>query len=277
MPDPRTILITGASSGIGHDAAHTLARRGWRVLATVRTQQDRARLAAEGLEVLILDYADPASIAAAMDGVAEATGGRLDALFNNGAYAIPGPLEDVPAEAMRAIFEANFIGWHDLTTRAIRLMRARGQGRIVNNSSVLGLVGAKWRGAYVASKFAVEGWSDCLRMEMAGTGIDVVLIEPGPIDTPFRQNAIRQFERWIDWERSARADEYRAHLLDKLYAGSGDNPMQKPASAVTDVLIRALEARRPRPRYFVTVPTRIAAIARRVLPARALDRLLARS
>lgn len=267
----RSILVTGCSTGIGHDSAHALSRRGWRVFATCRKSEDVARLREEGLDSFLLDYADPGSIAEAFGAVTEATGGRLDALFNNGAYAIPAPLEDVPTDAMRAIFEANFFGWHDLTTRTVRLMRGQGSGRIVNNSSILGLVAAKWRGAYVATKFAVEGWSDTLRMELDGTGIDVVLIEPGPIATAFRQNAVAEFERWIDWEKSLLADAYRDTLLDKLYKGSGRN---WPASAATDVLIRALEAPRPRPRYTVTPPARIGALARRVLPTRLLDRML---
>lgn len=274
MTSPRIVLITGCSSGIGHDTAHALAARGWRVLASARREEDRARLEAEGLEALRLDLADPGSIAEAAEEVARRTGGTLDALFNNGAAAIPGPLEDVPTAAMRAAFESNFFGWHDLTLRAIPLMRANGGGRILNNSSILGLVAAKWRGAYVATKFAVEGWSDTLRMEMQGTGIEVVLLEPGPIATAFRRNAVAEFERWIDWEKSARVDEYRASLLDQLYHGSGRN---WPVGEATKVAVRALEARRPKPRYTVTRPAHLGALAARILPTRALDRLLAKA
>jgi NAD(P)-dependent dehydrogenase (short-subunit alcohol dehydrogenase family) len=270
----RTILITGCSSGIGLDAAQTLSGRGWRVFAACRRAEDCARLQAEGLESPRIDYEEPASIEAGLAEVLEATGGRLDALFNNGAYAIPGPLEDVPAPALRAIFEANVIGWHDLTRRAIPAMRAQGTGRIVNCSSVLGFTPAKWRGAYVATKFALEGMTDVLRLEMAGTGIHVVLIQPGPIDTPFRENAVKQFEKWIDWESSPRADDYRATLLDRLYKGA--DMRSWPASAVTEALIRALEAPRPRARYAVTTPTRAAAVMRRCLGGRLLDRVLDR-
>ncbi|WP_347312438.1 SDR family NAD(P)-dependent oxidoreductase [Defluviimonas sp. SAOS-178_SWC] len=271
----RSILITGCSSGIGYDAAHELARRGWRVFATCRKPTDCDRLGAEGLESFPLDYEDETSIATAVEDVLTRTGGTLDALFNNGAYAIPAPLEDVSRDAMRTIFEANLIGWHDLTNRVIPAMRAQGGGRIVNCSSVLGLVGMKWRGAYVATKFALEGMTDVLRMEMAGTGIKVCLLDPGPIDTDFRKNAIRQFEKWVDWERSARADEYRASLLDKLYKGSSKGP-QWPASAVTKTLIAALDSPDPKPRYHITTPTRVMGIARRVLPSRALQWVLAR-
>ena len=270
----RSILITGCSSGIGRDAARTLAARGWRVFAACRAEADCARLRAEGLESPRIDYEDPASLETGLAEVLAATGGRLDALFNNGAYVIPGPLEDVPAEAMRAILEANLIGWHDLTRRALPAMRAQGHGRIVNCSSVLGFTPAKWRGPYVASKFALEGLTDVLRLEMAGTGIHVVLIQPGPIDTPFRENAVKQFEKWIDWEGSPRADDYRATLLDRLYKGA--DMRSWPPSAVTDALIRALESPRPRARYAVTTPTRAAAVLRRALGGRLLDRVLHR-
>ncbi|SLN70059.1 D-beta-hydroxybutyrate dehydrogenase [Roseivivax jejudonensis] len=274
MARTRTILITGCSTGIGYDCAHALAARGWRVFASARKSEDIARLRSEGLECLHLDYEDPQSIAGAVAAVSEATGGQLDALFNNGAAAIPAPLEDVPTDAMRAAFEANFFGWHDLTRRVLPLMRAAGGGRILNNSSILGLVAAKYRGAYVATKFALEGWSDTLRMELDGTGIEVVLIEPGPIATEFRANAVRQFERWIDWENSPNADAYRASLLDQLYKGSGRN---WPVGEATRVAVRALEARRPKARYTVTPPAHIGAFAARVLPTRWLDRLLSKS
>ncbi len=272
----RKILITGCSSGIGHDAAHALAARGWRVFATARREADCARLRAEGLESFRLDHEDPASIAAAVAEVADRTGGRLDALFNNGAYAIPGALEDIPAGALRAIFQANVIGVHDLTCQVIPLMRAQGAGRIVQCSSVLGRVGMKWRGAYVATKFALEGLSDVLRLEMRDAGIHVVLIEPGPIGTRFRDNARAQFEAWVDWRASPRAAQYRDRLLPRLYANTGPDRFELPPAAVTAALVRALEARRPRARYAVTWPARAAGPLRRLLPDALLDRLLDR-
>lgn len=272
----KTLLITGCSSGIGYDAAHTMRARGWRVFAACRKQADCDRLTAEGFESPLIDYRDAASIAAGLAKVLEATGGTLNALFNNGAYALPAPVEDIPAPAMRAIFEANFLGWHDLTIQTIPVMRAQGHGRIVQCSSVLGLVAMRWRGAYVATKYALEGLSDAMRLEMTGTGITVSLIEPGPIDTPFRANAIKAFEKWIDWEKSARADEYRTSLLDKLYEGSASGP-QWPASAVTRKLIHAVESPRPRPRYYVTTPTYLMGTLRRLLPTRVLDWLVTRA
>lgn len=271
-----SILITGCSSGIGLDAARALKLRGWRVFATCRQEADCERLRAEGLESFRLDYADEGSLEAAVAEVVTRTGGRLDALFNNGAYACPGAVEDLPRGALRDIFEVNLFGYHDLTRRVIPLMRAQGHGRIINCSSVLGLVGLTWRGAYVATKFAMEGLTDVLRIEMRGTGIEVILIEPGPIATKIRENAIPHFEKWIDWQASARVEQYKA-LRGRLY----DKKTKKDAfeldpAAVTAKLIHALEAKRPRARYYVTVPTYLMGFARRVLPTRALDWLIAR-
>lgn len=268
----KSILITGCSSGIGLDAARGLARAGWRVFATCRREEDCARLRAEGLESFVLDYADPASIQAALDEALARTGGTLDAVYNNGAFACPGAVEDLPREALREIFEVNLFGYHDLTRRVIPVMRAQGHGRIVNCSSVLGLVGIRWRGAYVATKFAMEGLTDVLRLEMADTPIKFILIEPGPITSDIRKNSIPHFERWIDWRASPRRAQYEATLLQRLYK-SKDKPdrFELPASAVTAKLIRALEAPNPRPRYYVTTPTYVMGIARRILPTRALD------
>ncbi|MDA5093219.1 SDR family NAD(P)-dependent oxidoreductase [Aliiroseovarius sp. KMU-50] len=269
----RTILITGCSSGIGYDAAHALNKRGWRVFATCRQPKDVERLSGEGLESLHLDYADPGSIDAAMAEVLSRSSGRLDALFNNGAYVIPGAVEDVPTQALREIYEVNVFGYHHLTRLALPVMREQGHGRIINNSSVLGLAALPWRGAYSSTKFALEGLSDTLRLEMRGTGIHVSLIEPGPITTRIRENAQTHFERWIDWENSPRAGLY-SKLRERLYDDSGNpDPFELPPSAVTDKLVHALEHARPRPRYYVTRATYIAGMARRVLSTRMLDRL----
>ncbi|MGL6209148.1 MAG: SDR family NAD(P)-dependent oxidoreductase [Paracoccaceae bacterium] len=271
----KSILITGCSSGIGLDAARGLKQRGWRVFATCRKSADCDRLNAEGLESFPLDYDDETSIAAAVAEVKSRTGGTLDALFNNGAFACPGAVEDLPRGALRAIFETNLFGYHDLTRQVIPMMRVQGQGRIINCSSVLGLVGMQWRGAYVATKFAMEGLTDVLRLEMANTGIKVILIEPGPITSDIRQNAIPHFERWIDWKTSARAEQYGA-LRHRLYESHGPDKFELPASAVTAKLIRALESPNPAARYYVTTPTYIAATLKRLLPTRLLDRALSR-
>ncbi len=271
----KSILITGCSSGIGYDAAQNLQARGWRVFATCRKETDCARLIGEGIESFPLDYEDEASITSAVKETLARTDGTLDALFNNGAYAIPGAVEDLPRDALRSIFEANLFGYADLTNRIIPVMRAQGHGRIVQCSSVLGFVPMKWRGAYVATKYALEGLSDSLRLELKGSGIYVILIDPGPIGTDFRKNAKSQFEKWIDWESSALADLYRGKLLKRLYdATETKGRFEKPPAAVTKKLVHALESHNPNPRYFVTTPTYLANMMRRLLPTRLSDMIL---
>lgn len=271
----KSILITGCSSGIGYDAAHGLKARGWRVFASCRKQEDCDRLIAEGLESPRLDLADEDSITEALAHILDQTGGTLDALFNNGAFAVPGAVEDLPRDALRHIFETNLFGTHDLTTRVIKVMRAQGHGRIVNNSSILGLVAYKWRGAYVATKYAMEGLTDTLRHELRPSPIHVILIEPGPVTSKIRVNSIPHFERFIDWENSALHRVYKS-LLARLYEDSGPDRFELPAAAVTKKLARALEHPNPAPRYFVTTPTYVFNILRRILPTRALDWILSK-
>lgn len=274
----KSILITGCSSGIGYDAAHGLRARGWRVFASCRKIEDCARLRDEGFESPRIDYEDEASTETGLAEVLAATGGTLDAVFNNGAYAIPGAVEDLPRGALRQIFEANFFGVHDLTRRVIPVMRKQGHGRIVQCSSVLGFAALRYRGAYNSTKFAMEGLTDTLRLEMHGTGIDIVLIEPGPITTKIRKNSQKPFEKWIRWEDSARRTEYEKAFLPRLYDESGNkDTFELAPEAVTKKLIHALESKRPKPRYYVTTPTYIMGIAKRLLPTRGLDWLARRA
>ena len=273
----QTILITGCSSGLGYDAAHGLHARGWRVFATCRREDDCTRLRGEGLESFVLDYASTASIDAALAQVLQATGGTLDALYNNGAYAMPGAVEDLPREGLREIYETNLFGVHELTCRVIPVMRAQGHGRIINCSSVLGLVPMRWRGAYSSTKFALEGLTDALRIEMRDTPLHIITVEPGPITSKIRENSIPPFEKHVDWRNSPRRAQYETSLLTRLYESrGGPDTFELPASAVTKKLIHALESRRPRPRYFVTKATYLMAFARRILPTRMLDWLIAK-
>jgi NAD(P)-dependent dehydrogenase (short-subunit alcohol dehydrogenase family) len=270
----RAVLITGCSSGIGLASAREMKARGWRVFATARKPEDIARLKNEhGVESLYLDYAEPASIAEAAAHVLAATEGRLAALFNNGGYGQPGAVEDLTPEVLRAQFEANVFGWHDLTRRIIPAMRARGEGRIVFCSSVLGFITAPYRGAYCASKFAVEALADALRMELAGTGIHVSLIEPGPIATRFVEHAIEAYRRNDDMERSAHREVYRARLA-RMEEG-GNQSFKLGPEAVAAKLVHALQSKRPKARYYVTFPTYAAALPRRLLPTRAIDAVAA--
>lgn len=268
----RTILITGCSSGIGWHCALRMKARGWRVLATARKPEDLARLEAEGVEALFLDYAERESVSACAQEAARRTGGRLDALFNNGAFGQPGAVEDLTREVLEAQFAANVFGWHQLTRACLPLMRANGGGRIVQCSSVLGLVALKWRGAYNASKFAIEALSDTLRLELRGSNIFVSLIEPGPITSKFVETSLKNFEANIDAANSHYRDAY-ARQRARLGRGGSARYKLGP-EAVLEKLVHAVEAPRPHARYFVTKPTRYMAIARRILPQRLLDRVL---
>lgn len=274
---PRSILITGCSSGIGYGCAQALRARGWRVFASCRAAEDCARLSAEGFESPRIDYADAASIEAGLAEVLAATGGTLDALFNNGAHACPGAVEDLPTGALREIFEVNVLGWHELTRRVIPVMRAQGHGRIVQNSSVLGFVPYRWRGAYGASKFALEGLTRILALEMADTPIKVIRIQPGPISSRIRINSIPYFERWVDWRASPRRAQYEESLLKRLYEGGPKDTFELGPEAVATVLIRALESPRPAPLYRVTFPPKLMGAVMRVLPERLLGWILARA
>ena len=270
----KSILITGCSSGIGLDAAHGMRARGWRVFASCRQQRDCDRLRSRGFDSPLIDYTDAGSITSGLQQVLDVTSGTLDALFNNGAHALPGAIEDVPTGGLRQIFETNVFGWHELTRQVIPVMRTQGHGRIVQNSSILGLVALPWRGAYVATKYAIEGLSDTLRLELRDTDIKVILIEPGPITSKIRENSIPFFEKFINWEKSALRQRYEDSLLKHLYESSGPDKFELPASAVTAKLVHAVEARRPHTRYYVTTPTYIAGYLRRILPTRMIDRIL---
>ena len=244
------------------------------MFATARKQEDIERLRDEiGVESLYLDYAEPASIAAVVEEVLAATGGTLSALFNNGAYGQPGAVEDLKPEVLRAQFEVNVFGWHDLTARLIPAMRAQGQGRIVFCSSVLGLVAAPYRGAYCASKFAIEALADALRIELAPSGIKIILIEPGPIASRFVEHALEAYRRNIDLEGSPHRDIYRARIA-RLEEG-GSQTFKLGPEAVAAKLVSALASKRPKPRYYVTLPTYAAVLMRRLLPTRALDAIAA--
>lgn len=274
MTKSRTIIVTGASSGIGACCARALAAEGWRVFATARKPEDIATLQGDGIEAFYLDYREPDSIAALVDEVLARTGGTLDALYNNGAHAQAGAVEDLPVDALREQFEANFFGWHDLTRRIVPVMRAQGHGRIVHCSSILGLVPVKWRGAYVASKHALEGLMLCLRAELEGSGIHVSLIEPGPIQSKLAATGLTWFEKNIDWQNSVHRAAYQPQI-DRLKAGGVRSRFKLEPDAVFAVLRDALDNERPRPHYVVTTPARIGATLKRLLPARLFYRVLA--
>lgn len=273
----KSILITGCSTGIGLAAALYLKARGWRVFASCRNPEDCARLIDDGFESPRIELRDPDSIQAGLQEVLQATGGTLDALFNNGARGLPGAIEDLPTEGLRELMETNLIGWHDLTRQVIPVMRAQGHGRIVQNSSVLGYVSMRYRGAYVASKHALEGLTDSLRIELRDSPIHVSLIEPGPVTSDFRRNNAVQFFEWIDWENSVFAESYRKGLVKRFSDETqGPDPFELPPEAVCEKLLHALEASKPKARYRVTKPAHVMNVLRRLLPTSLLDWVIAK-
>ena len=271
----QSILITGCSSGIGLHAALTLSARGYQVFATARKAQDVATLQAKGLTAYQLDLTQPESITQTVAQVLEATGGRLDFVFNNGAYGQLGALEDLPTQALREQFETNVFGWHELTKQIIPVMKRQGHGRIIQCSSVLGFVSMAYRGAYNASKYAIEGLADTLRLELKTANIAVVLLEPGPINSQFRANALTALQANIDIEASDHKQQY-LQQIERLSSEKSNAAFTLEAIDVTQALIHALESKRPKLRYRITTPTKIFAVFKRILPARWLDYLLAK-
>lgn len=268
------VLLTGCSSGIGYAAAQGLRERGYRVLATARRHEDVQALAGEGFEALQLDLASSASIDAAVGEALARTGGELYALFNNAGYGQPGAVEDLSRDALREQFETNLFGLHELTCRVLPVMRRCGRGRIVHNSSLLGYVALRYRGAYNASKFALEGLTDTLRLELAGSGIHVALIEPGPIESRFRQNALQAFLRHNTVSGSIHASAYSAMIARLVKIGPAV-PFTLPAASIMKPLLHALESPRPRARYRLTVPAHAFWVLKHLLPTAVLDRVLA--
>jgi len=269
----RPVLITGCSSGIGLASAKVLKDIGYRVIASARKGKDIEHLKAQGFECVQLDLDDSMSIQSAVKKVVHMTEGKLYALFNNGAYGQMGAVEDVSRGLLRAQFETNVFGTHELTRLVIPIMRKQGYGRIIQNSSVLGYIVLKHRGAYNASKFALEGLSDTLRLELMGTGIYVSLIEPGPIISRFRENSYNMFVKNIDMENSVYSEVYKK-IAKRL---STEGPVSKftlPPEAVVKMVIHALESKNPKPRYSVTFTSHLFRNLKRVLSTRMMDRVL---
>ena len=275
MGESRSVLITGCSSGIGLAAAISLAARGWRVVASARQSKDVEKLKDAGHSAVRLDVADTSSIAAALDETLTLTGGRLDALVNNAGIAIPGAVEDLNRGHLERQFATNLFGTLDLTNRVLPLMRRQGQGRIVMISSILGRVAVPWRGAYNASKFALEGLTDTLRLELRGSGIHVSLVNPGPVKSRFRDNSLANFDAWLETDTSPHRETY-ARLRAETGSRKDDQPFTVGPEAVAAKIAHALESRRPRARYYVTLPAYALATARCLLPVTWLDTLLSR-
>lgn len=273
MTATKSILITGASTGIGYYCAHKLHRAGFKVVASCRKAADVERLQQEGLTCIQLDLNDPASIIQGVTQALAITGGELYALFNNGAFGQPGAVEDLSRETLRQQFETNVFGWVELTNLILPLMIKQGYGRIIQNSSVLGIAAMPMRGAYNASKYAIEGITDTLRLELANTGVYVSLIEPGPIHSQFRRNALMALQANININASRHQNAYRSAIA-RLSVEESTTPFTLGPDAVYKRLLHALTAKQPQIRYYVTFPTYLVGFMKRILPAAWLDKLL---
>ena len=273
---PQTILVTGCSSGIGYHCAHSLKNLGYHVIASCRQQKDVERLQQEGLACIQLDLDNKDSIDQAWSLALEMSNNHIAALFNNGAFGLPGAIEDLSRDALQAQFSTNVFGTQQLTNLAIKQMRRQGYGRIVYNSSVLGFAAMAYRGAYNASKYAIEGLADTLRIELKHDPISISLIEPGPILSQFRANAYQAFQAWIDAENSAHKQNYQA-MIARLEKQGASAPFTLGPEAVNKVLVHALQAKHPKARYGVTFPTKLFAVLKRILPTQTLDWVLSRA
>jgi NAD(P)-dependent dehydrogenase (short-subunit alcohol dehydrogenase family) len=277
----KTVLVTGCSSGIGKTVAYGLREQGFTVYPTVRQEKDMAPLVTDGFDVTLLDYADAQSVETAFAILMQKTQGQLFAVFHNGAYGQPGGVEDISREAMEKQFASNFFGWHQLNNLILPIMRKQGYGRILVNSSVLGIIALPMRGAYNASKFALEGLFDTLRLELHGTDIHISLIEPGPIASDFRKNAKKAFdENILNHPEILQASPHQTHyqdVIERLNKEGKADPFTLPPEAVLKKVLHALNSRYPRLRYPVTFPTHFLGVLKRILPHRCLDWVLRRA
>ncbi len=271
----KTVFISGCSTGIGFYLAKALQDRGYQVIASCRKPADVERLESLGLYTLKMDMGDGASIQAAVKQLLEYTKGTLDVLINNAGFGQAGALEDISRDVMIAQFQTNVFGLHDLTRQLIPVMRAQGRGRIINISSILGLVSLPFRGAYNASKYAVEGLSDTLRMELEPSGIWVSSIQPGPIDSHFRNTVIDHSLKAIKVNASFFKPQYKKMMLG-FKQKKKTSKMTKGPEAVFEKVIHAIESQKPKPSYAVTSGAHLLILARRLLPTKWLHRLLAK-
>ena len=269
----KTILITGCSSGIGYDTAHFLHNNGYRVFASARKEKDVARLKEEGLDAYFLDVTQPETIKKSLKSILEKTGGNLYAVFNNAGYGQPGAVEDIPTSVLKEQFETNLFGLHEMTRQVLPIMRAQGYGRIIQHSSVLGLISLRFRGAYNASKYAIEGLCDTLRLELDKDDIHVVTINTGPVHSDFRKNATKKFREYIEGKPTVFSKEYKEELLPHEGKKTKD-PFTRNSDVVIDNIIKALESKKPKPRYYNTSATHLLGGLKRILSTSVLDKIL---
>ncbi len=274
LENNKNVIITGCSSGIGYATAIKLNNEGYNVFATCRKEKDLKKLKSLGINAIVLDYSDEGSIFNASKYILKKFNNDIYALFNNGAYALPGALEDIPSQALREIIETNLIGYHSLNRLIIPSMRKNGYGKIIHCSSVLGFICLPFRGAYNISKWALEGYCDTLRLELDGTGINVISIRPGPINTKIKENSIYHFEKWIKWEKSPLKKLYLKKLLPKLYKINKVDRFELEPEVVASIVLKILKNKNPSFTYNVTIPTHIGELFNRILPKKIFQKLI---
>ena len=266
-----SVLITGCSSGIGLCLAKELKKSGYRVFASARKQSDVDELTQMGFEAVMLDLDSSESIKQAVNTIHQKVS-CLYGLIHNGAYGQVGALEDISRQVLEKQFQTNVFGWHELTNLVLPKMKSNKQGRIIYLSSVLGFVAMPFRGPYNASKFAIEGLVDTLRLELSNTNIQLSLIQPGPIESKFRANAYQAFKQNVDMDNSDYQHNYKK-MIERLNTDElADYTL--PATAVFDCVIHALTAKRAKNHYWVTFPTKLLAVLKRILSSRIMDKIL---
>lgn len=273
MTNHKTILITGCSSGIGYDAAHYLHKNGYKVFASARKSEDVQRLKDEGLDTYLLDVTKPKTIQDTLQAILKQTDGKLYAVFNNAGYGQPGAVEDISTEVLKEQFETNLFGLHEMTRQIIPIMRKQGYGRIIQHSSVLGLISLRFRGAYNASKYAIEGLCDTLRLELMPDDIHVVTINTGPVHSNFRKNATQKFYEHVYGKKTVFKDAYEQELIPHEEVKKKD-PFTRNSDVVISNIIKALEKDKPRPRYYNTSATHLLGGLKRILSTSILDKIL---
>ncbi len=266
----QSILITGCSTGIGYQTALTMAKAGYDVYATARDIKDVEHLKYLGLKSLLLDVTKSDTISSCLEQILKQTNGTIDIVFNNAGFGQPGAVEDISTDVLKEQFETNVFGLHEVTLQVLPIMKAQGYGKIINHSSVLGLVSLRLRGAYNASKYAIEGLSDTLRLELKDTNISVSLLNTGPIISEFRNNAKRKVEENIDIENSRFKNSYKR----SLQANKSDVPFTLDANAVASIVLKIANSNNPKPRYYITKATYLLGYLKRILSTNLLDKIL---
>lgn len=266
------IIITGCSTGIGLETAHYLKSRGIKVYPTARQSKDVTMLKEQGFEdAMLLDVTNYEQIRAVINAVL-ANDNTIDVWFNNAGFGQAGMLEDIRTEILKEQFETNVFGLHEATRQLIPIMRKQGYGKIIQHSSVLGIISLAGRGAYNASKYAIEGLSDTLRLDLEGENIHISLLNTGPVSSEFRNNAMQKLQANVDIENSY----HKATYLQNIEGRHKKVPFNLEAISVAKVVHRIIQAKNPKPRYYITKATYILGYLKRILSSKLLDRILVR-